>query len=251
MQNHVLLALALLAGLRACVAYEYEHEFWLRTDGSGSVQVTGRPALWAAFKGLGSPDDPERPVTLEAARALFERSGLRVRRVTLTHRAGRPNLFVAADFPDVNRLTGTPAFPDLRLSLRREGERLHLEGEWRRPGAAPEVGARDREGQMATRFHLPSRVYEHRNAADGVERGNIVAWRQDVARGLDGEALLLGALMDSRSILGSTVMLFGAAIGVALALVALGLWLTVRRGRKGLDRGGGQDPTSRSTSGLA
>ena len=250
MQNHVHLALALLAGLRACVAYEYEHEFWLRTDGSGSVQVTGRPALWAAFKGLGGTDDPERRATREA-RALFERSGLRVRRVALTHRAGRPYLLVAADFADVNRLTGTPAFPDLRLSLRREGERLRLEGEWRRPEAAPEVRERDREGQLAVRFHLPSRVYEHRNAADGVERGNIVAWRQVVAHGLAGEGMLLGALMDSRSILGSTVMLFGAAIGVAMTLLALGLWLMVRRGRKGLERGGGQDPTNRSTSGLA
>ena len=27
--------LLLAAGLRGCLTYEYEHEFWLRVDGSG------------------------------------------------------------------------------------------------------------------------------------------------------------------------------------------------------------------------
>jgi hypothetical protein len=225
-------ALLALALLRACVAYEYEHEFWLRTDGSGTVQVTGRPALWTAFKRLGSAHDPEGTATREAARALFEASGLRVRRVTLTRREGRSYLFVAADFADVNRLSGTPAFPDLRLSLRREGDRLRLDGEWRRPETAPDLGGRDREGLMAVRFHLPSRVHEHRNAAAGVERGNIVAWQQHVAHGRDGQPLVVGALMDSRSILGATIALFAAAVALALALLAIGLWLIVRHGRK-------------------
>jgi hypothetical protein len=94
------------------------------------------------------------------------------------------------------------------------------------------------------RFHLPSRVHEHRNASDGVERGNIVTWQQDVARGLDGEALLVGALMDSRSILGSTVALFAAAIALALALLAFALWLAVRRGRKAADHARGLSPPS-------
>ena len=39
--------LLLAAGLRGCVAYEYDHEFWLKVDGSGSVYVTGRPELLA------------------------------------------------------------------------------------------------------------------------------------------------------------------------------------------------------------
>ena len=48
-------------------------------DGSGTVNVTGRPALWAAFKGLRTRGRPQGTATREAARALFERSGLRVR----------------------------------------------------------------------------------------------------------------------------------------------------------------------------
>src|SRR5260221_9035512 len=226
--------LLLAAGLGGCPAYEYEHEFWLRVDGSGGVKVTGRPALWTACKGLGSPRDPDATATRDSVRALFERSGLRVKRVTLTRRGGRPYLFISAEFDDVNKLGGTPAFPDLSLDLRRESDRLVLEGRWSRPADASRIGERDRDGLMAVRFHLPSKVYGHKNAADGVERGNIVGWRQDVARALLGDRLDFGVEMDQRSILLSTVMLFGSAILLAVTILALGLYALVRRGRKDL-----------------
>jgi hypothetical protein len=229
------LGLLLAAGLRGCVAYEYEHEFWVRVDGSGTVNVTGRPALWTAFKGLGRAEDPEGTVTREAARALFERSGLRVKRVTLVRRDGRPYLFVSADFDDVSRLPGTPAFPDLQIALRPDGdERLRLTGRWARAPGGAAVAPTHREGLMAVRFHLPSKVYSHHNAAEGVERGNIVGWRQDVAQALDGQALEFGALMSRRSILLSTVTLFAAAILGGLGILAAALYLVFRKGRKGV-----------------
>jgi hypothetical protein len=230
-------ALLLATGFHGCIVYEYEHEFWLRVDGSGSVDVTGRPVLWTAFKALGRPEDPEGTATPEAARRLFESAGLRVRRVDVTHRRGRAYMFVSADFEDVNRLSGSAAFPDLHISLRKEADRLRLRGEWARPPGSPDI-ANHREGLMAVRFHLPSKVYEHRNAADGVERGNIVAWRQEVAQGLDGRPLAFGAVMDERSILLSTVVLFGAAILLALALLGGALYAVARRGRKDLATSG-------------
>ena len=126
------LAALLLAAtaLRACASYEYEHEIWLRVDGSGTINVTGRPALWTAFKSL--PLDPQaEPDELKrAARELFERSGLQVKRVTLTTKHGQRYLFVSADFKDVNRISYTAAFPDLRVGVRREGGRLLLDGSW-------------------------------------------------------------------------------------------------------------------------
>jgi hypothetical protein len=231
--------LLLAAGLRSCITYEYEHEFWLKVDGSGTVNVTGRPELWVAFKGLGGADDPESAATRDAARALFERSGLSVKRVTLTHRGGRPYLFVSADFKDLNALRGTPAFPDFeRLSVGREGERLSLYGIWKRPFGRTEKPGDD--GLMAVRFHLPSKVYEHKNAADGVERGNIVGWRQDVAQALTGRRLEVGALMDPRSILVSTVGLFAIAIAGGLSVLALGLYLAFRKGQR--ENGAGSAP---------
>ena len=234
------LAVALLAAaaLRGCASYEYEHEIWLRVDGSGTINVTGRPALWTAFKSLpldpqGDPDAIKR-----AARELFERSGLEVKRVTLTTRRGQRYLFVSADFRDVNRISYTPAFPDLRMGLRREAGRLQLDGSWQRPLEALPGGEQDKHGLMAVRFHLPSKVYRHRRAAFGVERGNILGWLQETASAVDGGRLEFGAEMDGRSILSSTVMLFAGAVVLAALLLAVGLWAVVRRGRKDLARAG-------------
>jgi len=227
--SRLAVALLLALSLRGCVAYEFEHEFWIRVDGSGSVTVTARPELWGAMKGLRASDDD---AMRQAVRGVFESSGLRVRRVTLTHRAGRPYVFVSADFTDVNRLAGTPAFPDLALSLRPDGENLRLDGRWARPPGLPDVPFAARDGLMAVRFHLPSKVYSHRNAFGGVERGNIVGWRETVAEGLAGRPLELGALLDRRSILMSTVGLFAIAIAAALSMMAGVLWWVVRKGRK-------------------
>jgi hypothetical protein len=213
------------------VTYEYEHEFRLRVDGSGSVSVTGRPALWAAFKNMAHVDADDASL-IQATRLLFEASGLQVRRVTLTRRKGQPYLFASADFRDVNRLSGTPAFPDLRINFNKEGDRLRLIGYWVRPLESPDSGQRDSDGLMAVRFHLPSKVYEHRNAVAGVERGNILSWRLTTAQALDRRPLEFGALMDSRSILWSTVGLFAGAITLALAMLAGALWLVMRKGRR-------------------
>ena len=230
--SRAVLAVLLALSLRGCVAYEYEQEFWIRVDGSGSVNVTARPELWAAMKGLCGAQAADESDARQAVRALFESSGLRVRRVTLTHRGGRPYLFVAADFTDVNRLAETPAFPDLSLSLRPEGENLRLEGRWSRPPGLPDVGVDARDGLMAVRFHLPSKVYSHRNAFAGVERGNIVGWRETVTEALAGRPLEFGAVMDRRSILRSTVGLFAIAIAAALAILSSVLGWVVRKGRR-------------------
>jgi hypothetical protein len=222
------MALLLAAtALRGCASYEYEHEIWLRVDGSGTVNVTGRPALWTAFKSLpldpqGDPDELKRK-----ASELFARSGLSVKRVTLTTRRGQRYLFVSAD---------------LRVGVRREGGRLILDGSWQRPLDALAGGEHDREGLMAVRFHLPSKVYGHKNAAFGVERGNILGWPQETAAALDGGRLEFGAEMDERSILSSTVMLFVGAVVLAVLLLAAALWAVVRRGRRDLARSGGSPP---------
>jgi hypothetical protein len=235
MLSRLAAVLLLATALRSCLTYEYEHEIWLRVDGSGAINVTGRLALWTAFKSL--PLDESDPDAMKkAARELFERSGLRVKRVTLTRRGGHRYLFVSAEFGDVNRISYTPAFPDLRIGLRREGGEILLDGSWQRPLEALPGGDRDREGLMAVRFHLPSKVYGHRGAADGVERGNILSWRQEVASALDGGRLEFGADMDERSILFSTVMLFAGAVVLAVILLAIALWAVVRQGRKDLER---------------
>src|SRR5258706_8780079 len=230
--SRLVVTLLLALSLRGCVAYEFEPEFWIRVAGSGTVNVTARPERWAAVKGLRGATAADEDSAVQAVRGLFESSGLRVRRVTLTHRGGAPYIFVHGDFTDVNRLAGTPAFPDLSLSLRPEGENLRLDGRWSRPSGLPDVGVDARDGLMAVRFHLPSKVYSHRNAFGGVERGNIVGWRETVTEGLAGRPLEVGAVMDRRSILMSTVGLFAIAIVAALAILAGVLWWGGGNGRK-------------------
>jgi hypothetical protein len=89
---------------------------------------------------------------------------------------------------------------------------------------------------MAVRFHLPSKVYSHNNAAEGVERGNILTWRQEASAALAGGRLEFGALIDERSILFSTVRLFAGAVALAAVLLVVALWAVIRRGRRDLQR---------------
>jgi hypothetical protein len=231
MRTRALVLFLAAAVTTGCLRYEYEHEFWLRVDGSGQVFVTGQPALWHAFKAVGHGPDGADAVTPEAVAELFTRAGLRVKRATLTRRSGRSYVFVSADFDDISQLSGNAAFPDLDVHMVHERSRLRLEGTWKRPAGTTAV-VQDQSGLMAVRFHLPSKVYEHMNAAEGVERGNIVAWRQELGSALRGQPLHFGAVMDERSILWSTVGLFGTAIGGALALLLALLYWVFRQGRK-------------------
>jgi hypothetical protein len=240
--SRIVAVAALALSLQGCVRYEYEHEFWLRVDGSGTVYVTGRPELWQAFKGLAPPSPASDRALRERARELFRNGGLHVRRVTVTRRDGRPYLFVSADFDDVNALGASGAFPDLRLSLRPKAGMLILDGRWGRSGDAPPSPIADRAGLIAIRFHLPSRIYEHRNATRGVERGNIVSWTESLESALGGTPLALGATLGSRSILWSTILLFATAVASALSILALALFLVVRHGRRSRGAEPGQPP---------
>ena len=70
------------------------------------------------------------------------------------------------------------------------------------------------------------------DAHDGVERGNIVGWRQDVAAALAGRELRFGATLDRRSIFYSTVGLFAAAVAIALGLLAATIYIVRRKGQR-------------------
>ena len=98
---------------------------------------------------------------------------------------------------------------------------------------------------MAVRFHLPSEIFEHRNASLGVERGNILSWRQDLRGGMAGAPLDFGATLGTTSVLRTTLGLFALAVLAALGIVAGVLLLFTRRGRR---RGGPKGPRSPDNS---
>jgi hypothetical protein len=92
------------------------------------------------------------------------------------------------------------------------------------------------------RFHLPSKVYAHDNAVLGVERGNIVTWSQEVRAAAAGRPLAFGATIDDRSILLSTVVVFGAAIAIAAVLLVTAVLAVRRRGKRDRRNGSGMSP---------
>lgn len=226
----LLAIVALAASLPACVTYEFEHEFWLNTDGSGSFAVTAPPWVWNAAKNVGEAANPDATVTEQSVAALFQDAVILNPRVKKVTRGGRPYITVAANFTDLNALARTKAFPDLHVTLQREGERLRLAGAWKRPDA-PGRAQGETSGLMAVRFHLPSEIFEHRNAFEGVERGNILSWRQDLKQGMGGTPMEFGALMGARSVLSATLGLFGLAILTGLGLIGGVLFYFTRRGR--------------------
>ena len=118
----------LAASLRSCVVYEFDHEFWLNTDGSGSFVVTAPPWVWNAAKNVGDGRNVDSTVTNASVGALFQDPIFLKPRVKTVIRSGAPYITVSADFTDINALVGTRAFPDLVVALRREGTRLRLFG---------------------------------------------------------------------------------------------------------------------------
>lgn len=220
--------LVLALAVRGCVTYDFDHEIWLKTDGSGSLTVTGEPWMWTAFKKVGDAKDPEGTVTPEVVRQLFEKSGVEVQNARKTTRAGHTYISVTGRFKNIVALNGTPAFPDLVVSLNREGQRMRLFGVWRRPIPSQSASGHD-TGQMALRFHVPSKIYVHRNASLGVERGNILSWIQGVSSGASGAPIDFGATIGTESILGNTLRLFALAVFGACLVIAAALFALSRR----------------------
>jgi hypothetical protein len=222
--------------------YEYEEELFVRLDGSASLTVNASLPALAALRGLDVPLDPEQPVDRAHVRSLYESPVAEVTHVSRGwRRAGRRFVQVRLDVPDIRRLpeAGPFAWSTYRLA-ESDGEHLFVQRVGAAaftPGTLQNVGWTGQE-LVAFRLHLPSRIRYH-NARDvdtdqplDYERGNILRWEQYLADRLDGEPVEIEVRMDSRSILHTTLWLFGTAFGAALGLLAFLVWLMFRRGAR-------------------
>jgi hypothetical protein len=79
-------------------------------------------------------------------------------------------------------------------------------------------------------MHIPSEIPFH-NSPRPPQRGNILEWEQPLAARLRGTPLELRVTMEPRSILYSTLILFGSTILAVAATFAIVIWWVVRRGR--------------------
>ena len=106
-----------------------------------------------------------------------------------------------------------------------------------RPGTLQNVGWTGKE-LVAFRVHLPSRITWHNardletNEPSDVQRGNILAWEQQLTDRLDGRPVEIEVRIDGQSILYRTIWLFVAPSRRRSCCLGLLVWLTMRKGAK-------------------
>jgi hypothetical protein len=222
--------------------YEYEEDLYLDLDGSATLIVNASIPALVALRGMDLNADPARRVDRERVRQIFASPVAEVTRVSREwRRAGRRFVQVRLDVPDVRRLGEAAPFAWSAYELSQQ-DGLHVFRQKVgpsafRPGTLQNVGWTGQE-LVAFRLHLPSRIEWH-NARDietneprEHERGNILRWEQALADRLDGVPVDVEVRMQSQSILYRTLWLFAGAFLAAVALLALLIWLMIRKGAK-------------------
>jgi hypothetical protein len=219
--------------------YEYEEDLNLSLDGTATLVVNSSLAALVALRGIDVDLNPSTRVDLNKIRAAYQSPMSDVRRVTTWRRAGRRFVQVRLTVRDVRKLNDAAPFAWSRYTLGVENghhvfEQTVGDSALKR-GTLQNVGWNGSE-IVAFRLHLPSRILWHNSRdldtdeAAGVKRGNILAWEQHLADRLDGVPLHIRVELDSQSILHRTLWLFAGAFTAAVAVLALLIWWTMRKG---------------------
>ena len=211
--------------------YEYEEEVYLSLDGTATVYVNSSIAALNALRGTTFDTSPTARVDTAGVRAFYTGAQTRVVRVSASRRQNRRFVHVRLEVDDVRRLQEASPFAWSTYRFEQHDGDYAYE---QKVGAAAarDVGAVGWNGGelVAFRLHLPSKIL-YNNSGGPIRRGNILVWEQRLADRLRGVPVVLDARMDTRSILYTTLWLFGttfAAVAVAFVIV---IWWVVRRGR--------------------
>lgn len=246
----VVLMAAVLAGAIATGAcsggvfgkqYEYEEDLYLSLDGSATLIVNASIPALVALRSLDLDINPASRPNLDRIRAAYQSPVTEVTRVSPPwRRAGRRFVQVRVKVKDIRRLNEAPPLAWSRYALTaRNGHHVfeqHVGASALRPGTLQRVGWSGAE-IVAFRLHLPSRIIWHNsrdletNQPNQTSRGNILGWEQHLADRLDGTPIAIKVEMDSQSILHRTLWLFAGAFAAAIAVLALLIWFTIRKGR--------------------
>jgi hypothetical protein len=220
--------------------YEYEEDLYLSLDGSATLIVNASIPALVALRGLPFDPSSSAPLDLTKVRAAYESPVTKVTRVSPPwRRGGRRFVQVRLETRDITKLSEAAPLSWSRYQLGpRSGHHVFEQkvgASALRPGTLQNVGWTGNE-LVGFRLHLPSRIIWH-NSRDLVTdeprqaaRGNILAWEQHLADRLEGAPLDIKVEMDSQSILYRTLWLFGGAFAAALAVLALLIWFTMRKG---------------------
>ena len=209
---------------------EYEEEIYLALDGTATVNVNASIASLVALRGADLPTDPRARVDRAAVRRFFQGPGARVTSVSLARRHTRRFAHVAIDVDDVRKLSQLAPFAWSRYRLDARGDAVDFQQlVGKATGRAVSNVGWDGSEIVAFRMHIPSEILFHNTT--GTQRGNILEWDQPLTARLNGEPLDLQVNMEPRSILYSTLLLFGGTILAAAATFAIVIWLIARKGR--------------------
>jgi hypothetical protein len=95
--------------------------------------------------------------------------------------------------------------------------------------AVREVGWTGKE-MVAFRMHIPSVIVFHNAPSREVRRGNIVEWEQPLTERLKGTPVDVRVNMEPKSILYTTLLLFGSTIVLAAVAFGVVIWRVARHG---------------------
>jgi hypothetical protein len=209
---------------------EYEEEIYLALDGTATVNVNASIASLVALRGAGLPTGVRERVDRAEVRRFFEGPGATVTSVSLSRRHQRRFAHVSIDVGDVRKLSQLAPFAWSRYRLDPREDAVDFQQTVGK-GTGRTVSNVGWDGSeiVAFRMHIPSEILFHN--ASGVQRGNILEWDQPLSARLTGEPLDLQVNMEPRSILYSTLLLFGGAALAAAAAFAIAIWLIARKGR--------------------
>jgi hypothetical protein len=226
----VLTTSACVGGSSLFRQYEYEEEVYLSLDGTATVYVNSSIAALNALRGTSFDASPAARVDTAAVRAYYTTPDTEVTRVTQWRRSNRRFVQVRADVADIRRLGASAPFAWSTYQFARRDDLFVYLQTVGAAAAQPVSGGAGWTGRelVAFRLHLPSKIRYHNTK--GVEsRGNILAWEQPLTARLHGEPVAIEARMDTRSILYTTLWLFGVTfLAVAAAFAAL-IWFVMRR----------------------
>ena len=220
--------------------YEYEEDLYLSLDGSATLVVNASLPALVALRGLDIDMTPAARLDLNKIRAAYQSPVTEVTRVSPPwRRAGRRFVQVRMNVSDVRKLNTAPPFSWSQYTLYVQNGHHVFEqkvgASALRPGTLQRVGWNGSE-IVAFRLHLPSRILWHNsrdletNEPTESRRGNILAWEQQLTDRLDGAPVNIKVELDSQSILYRTLWLFAGAFVAALAMLALLIWFTMRKG---------------------
>jgi len=244
----VVMLLWIVAATSACSArqlfgkvYEYEEDVYLSVDGSADVIVNSSVAALVTLRGITLPLDAAARLDREQVRAAYSSPVADVTRVSRPWwRQGRRFVQVRLHVADIRKLSQAAPFAWSTYDLSEKDGlyvyRQTIGASALKPGTLQKVGWRGGE-LVAVRLHLPSKIMWHNardletNEPSVAARGNILSWEQALTDRLDGRPLEIEVRMDRQSILYRTLWLFAGAFAAAVAVLALLIWIAVRKGR--------------------